>query len=229
MKVLVVEDSEEYQKIILRTLGGFDVTCVSSAEEADVQLRNSTFDIALIDINLPEKDGYSLISEIQANPEVNSIPIMCLSARSSINDKITAFSLGADDYLTKPFDPLELLARINSKLKKSRRLKEGELKSVIGNIEIDHARHRVLVTENDAPKEVSLTQTEFKILCCLARRPDQIFTRDQLLVAAWGDSTKVLERVVDAHVCLLRKKLSTKTNYIKPVSGIGYKLHMPKK
>jgi DNA-binding response OmpR family regulator len=229
MKVLVVEDSEEYQKIIARTLGEFNVTCTSSAEEAGVQLRNSTFDLALIDINLPKKDGYTLISEMQSNPETSSMPIMCITGRASITDKITAFSLGADDYITKPFDPLELLARINSKLKKRRKQQDSELRSHIGGIEIDHARHRVLVDDGEFANEVNLTQTEFKILCCLARRPEQVFTRDQLLVAAWGGDAQVLERVVDAHVCLLRKKLSTKVNYIKPVSGIGYKLQIPKK
>lgn len=228
MKVLVVEDSEEYQKIILRTLGDFQVTCAGSAEEADLKLKTSTFDIALIDINLPQKDGYSLISEIQANPETSSMPIMCLSGRTSITDKITAFSLGVDDYVTKPFEPLELLARMTAKLKKTRKQKENELKSVVGAIEIDHVRHKVLMNENNATREVNLTQTEFKILCCLARRPEQVFTRHQLLVAAWGTGTHVLERVVDAHVCLLRKKLSATTNYIKPVSGMGYRLQIPK-
>lgn len=224
MKVLVVEDSEEYQKIISRTLSHYAITLAGSAEDAFVILKKEHFDLILVDINLPKKDGYSLISEIQSNDELADVPLMCLTGRKDITDKITAFSLGADDYITKPFDPLELKARVESRFKKNHRKKSQDLTTTVGEIEIDHARHRVTIMVDAEKKEVTVTQTEFKILCCLARRPDQVYTRDQLLVAAWGEDARVLDRVVDAHVCLLRKKLGPCSKYIKAVTGVGYKL-----
>lgn len=224
MKVLVVEDSEEYQKILQRTLGEYRVVCVGTAEEASVQIRNSTFDLILVDINLPQRDGYSLIGEIQTKIDASETVVMCLTGRSGLTDKVTAFSLGADDYITKPFDPLELRARVEARLKKVGRRRASELRTTVGDIEIDHARHRVSVGAAGDRREVDITQTEFKILACLARRPDQVFTRDQLLVAAWGDDASVLERVVDVHICLLRKKLGASSHRIRAVTGIGYKL-----
>lgn len=224
MKVLVVEDSEEYQKIIGRTLSDYTVTLAGSAEDASAILKKDTFDLILVDINLPKKDGYSLISEIQASHDLTEVPLLCLTGRKEITDKVTAFSLGADDYITKPFDPLELRARIDSRFKKTRRKNSKDLTTTVGEIEIDHARHRVTILMDSEKVEVEVTQTEFKILCCLARRPDQVYTRDQLLVAAWGEDARVLERVVDAHVCLLRKKLGPYSKYIKAVTGVGYKL-----
>lgn len=224
MKMLIVEDSEEYQEILTRTFGDHDVQCVSSAEEATLALVDGDYDVILVDINLPRKDGYSLITEIQANPEMTDVTVMCLTGRKETTDKVTAFSLGADDYITKPFDPIELRARVEAKLKKSARRKQKEMKTVVGNIEIDHVRHRVSVQETDRQREIIVTQTEFKLLSCLARRPEQVYTRDQLLVTAWGDDARVLDRVVDAYVCTLRKKLGTTSHKIKAVTGVGYKL-----
>lgn len=223
-KILIVEDSPEFQLIISRTLPDFHLCCRASAEEASLELQNEKFDLILLDINLPQRDGYSLLTEIQSKPATASIPVLCLTGRKEITDKVTAFSLGADDFITKPFDPIELRARVEAKLKKLTRAKNDEQITVIGEIEIDHSRHRVAIIEGERRREVQITQTEFKILCCLSRRPEQVYTRDQLLVAAWGEDARVLDRVVDAHVCLLRKKLGKYSSYIKAVSGLGYKL-----
>lgn len=224
MKILAVEDSTEFQMLIVHALGEYQVTCVATADEAGQKLRNNSYDLILIDINLPGRDGYSLLGEIQSQSELSEIPILCLTGRSEITDKVTAFSLGADDYLTKPFNPLELKARVDSKLKKIGKKKTKELLTIVGDIEIDLARHRVTVLEGDKRVEVEVTQIEFKILACLARRPEQVYTRDQLLVAAWGDDARVLDRVVDTHICMIRKKLGSKEFSIKAVTGIGYKL-----
>ncbi len=229
MKILTIEDTTEYQKIISHALSGHSVLCRTTVDEALMALRNENFDLIIVDINLPGKDGYSLLVEIQGNNELADIPVLCITGRKEITDKITAFSLGADDYLTKPFDPLELKARVESKLKKYKRKKMGMQTTVIGEIEIDHERHRVSIRTPNENREVDVTQTEFKILCCLARRPEQVYTRDQLLVAAWGEDARVLERVIDSHVCLLRKKLGYHGHYIRAVSGIGYKITALKK
>lgn len=223
-RVLFVEDAIEYQKIISYTLNEYVLTCASTVSEASAFLKSKEFDLILVDITLPDRDGYTLLAEIQSNPSTANIPVLCLSERNEITDKVTAFSLGADDYITKPFDPLELRVRVETRLKKIARKKEEDRITIIGEIEIDHARHRVMIGPKNNRREVEVTQTEFKILCSLARRPDQVYTRDQLLVAAWGEDANVLDRVVDTHVCLLRKKLGVCSNYIKAVKGVGYKI-----
>lgn len=227
--LLAVEDSPEYQSIIARTLSEYKVTICATVEEALALLEQFTFDLLIIDINLPDRDGFSLLAEARALSTTSSTPILCLTGRKEITDKITAFSLGADDYLTKPFDPLELRARVDAKLRQLTKQNTDKTVTLIGDIEIDHGRHRVAVLDGSKRIEVSITPTEFKLLSCLARRPEQVFTRDQLLVAAWGEDASVLDRVVDTHICLLRKKLGSYSHCIKAVSGIGYKIFVPTK
>lgn len=224
-RILVVEDSEVYQKIISQTLSHLQVTFATSAEEAMSKLKNETFECILMDINLPYINGFFLLTEILTNKRFESVPVICLSVRQDITDKVTAFNLGADDYLTKPFDPIELRARVENRIKKSLKLRSESTVFSVGNISIDHGRHRVLVRDGQHDVEIPLTQTEFKLLSCLARRPEQVFTRDQLLISAWGEDASVLDRVVDVHVCLLRKKLGDKCSHtVKALSGVGYKL-----
>src|SRR5262245_23326752 len=123
-QILLVEDAEEYQKIVTRALGQHRVTCVSTVDDALCSLKENEFDLILLDINLPKRNGYSLLSELQATPLERPIPVLCLTGKSEITDKVTAFSLGADDYIVKPFDPIELKARVDAKLTKFRRLAE---------------------------------------------------------------------------------------------------------
>lgn len=222
--LMVVEDSEDFQKLISRTFASYKLTICGSFAEAVANLDKHKFDLVLVDIGLPDKSGYELINEVQSHKINSEIPVLCLTGRTNVTDKVTAFSLGADDYITKPFDPLELRARIDAKLKKAlKSARDGEHLSV-GDIDIDLARHRVQVRNVDSSQEAEVTQTEFKLLCAMARRPDQVFTRDQLLIAAWGEDARVLDRVVDVHICSLRKKLGHCSKYIKAVPGVGYRI-----
>lgn len=224
-KILLVEDSLEFQKIVSRTLAHHKVTVVASAEEASQKLYQENFDLVLLDITLPGKSGFSFLSELQADPKTREIPVFCISGKTEITDKTTAFTLGADDYLSKPFDPIELKARVDAKLNKNRRkeIVSSELK--IGKLRIDKNLHRVFLNDRSGESsEIPLTQTEFKILCFLARRMGQVYTRDQLLIGVWGEDAGVLDRVVDVHVCSLRKKLKSLSGYIRAVPGVGYAL-----
>jgi DNA-binding response OmpR family regulator len=227
-KILLVEDSDHYQKIVVRALGHLQVQCTGTVDEALVLLRNEEFDLILLDISLPKRDGYTLLSEMQSDLNVNPIPIICLTGKTGVTDKVTAFSLGADDYMMKPFDPIELKARVDSKLNKKRR-EQNKLDLVsVGELEIDNARHRVSLKRNNQKVEILVTQTEFKLLSCLAKKPGQVFTRDQLLVAAWGPDADVLDRAVDVHLCSLRKKLNANAHYIQSVPGVGYRFTLEK-
>lgn len=224
MRILVVEDSIEYQQIISKIFGDKKIKQVSSAEEASAALAEEQFGLVLLDLTLPERDGYSLITEIQTNSNYSEAPIICLTGRKEITDKITAFSLGVEDYITKPFDPLELKARVEARLRKLFQKSNLAMITNIGDIEIDNARHRVTILKSSERIEVQLTQTEFKILCLLANKLEIVYSRDQILVSAWGDNARVLDRAVDSHICSLRKKLKSRTHHIKAVAGVGYKL-----
>lgn len=150
--------------------------------------------------------------------------MICVTGKTEVTDKITAFSLGAEDYLVKPFDPLELRARVDAKLKNFTNREEKHSSLKVSNIEINLSTHSVTLVDSEERYEINLTQTEFKILVCLARRPEQVFTRDQLLVSVWGESARVTDRAVDTHVCALRRKIHEGDLSIRSVPGIGYKL-----
>lgn len=224
--ILLVEDSESFQKIVVRALGHHRVQCAADVDEGLRLLRQQSFDLILLDISLPKRDGYSFLTELQSDPEASRIPVICLTAKTEVTDKVTAFSLGADDYVVKPFDPLELRARVDGKFAKQGREQAKADLIAVGGIEIDQNRHRVSVLLGHEKKEVPVTQTEFKLLTCLARRPEQVFTRDQLLVAAWGEDANVLDRVVDVHLCALRKKLKGFASCIEAVPGVGYRFSL---
>jgi two-component system phosphate regulon response regulator PhoB len=221
-KLLLVEDSEDIQKIVKRALNEHVVTICTSVDEATTVLRSQHADLILLDINLPLKNGYSLLQEVAANHDFRDIPVICLTGRTDLTDKITAFSMGAEDYVVKPFDPIELQARINAKLKRRASAKANILN--VGGIEVDVSSHRVKVIEGNQSREVSLTQTEFKLLYTMARSVDRVFSRDQLLVSAWGEDARVNDRVVDVHLCSLRKKLGKTATSIQAVPGVGYRL-----
>jgi DNA-binding response OmpR family regulator len=221
--ILLVEDSPEFQKLVSRSLGHHKITVAESVDEASRLLRQTRFDLVLLDISLPKRDGYALLSEIQSDAELSGVPVICLTGKTEVTDKVTAFSLGADDYIVKPFHPIELKARVDGRLNKHGRRVESESLLKVANLEIDRTTHRVTVRDGRAEREVKLTQTEFKLLCLLVARPEQVYSRDQLLVAAWGEDADVLDRAVDVHLCSLRKKLGVCGAAIEAVPGIGYR------
>ncbi len=127
-RILVVEDSEEYQRIVKRTLSHHDVHCVFSADDVWPLLDQDDVELILLDIHLPRRDGFSLLEELQSKERTREIPVMFLTGKSSITDKVTAFSLGAVDYIVKPFDPIELRARVDARLTRGRRKKPPKKK-----------------------------------------------------------------------------------------------------
>lgn len=200
-------------------MSDYETTCVDTVDAAWSVLRNRQIDLVLLDLGLEKKDGYVLLTDMQNDPAFRDIPVMCVSGRVNLTDKVTAFSLGADDFIAKPFDPIELKSRVSAKLRRCKR--QAEATSIrVGAIEIDRARHVVIIDG----REAAVTQTEFKLLSALAKRPDHVYSRDQLLVAAWGENANVLERVVDVHLCSLRRKLGAFSHYVRAVPGVGYKL-----
>ena len=224
-KMLVVENNVQYHKLISQTLRGFDLNFATTVEEAILKLKSSTFDCILVDMNFPERSRLFLLNEVLKNEQFEKTPVLCMGENEDVTDRVTALDMGADDFIVKPFNSLEFRARIENKIRKSIKQKRENQVTAIGNMSIDHARHRVLVRNGQSEVEVPVTQTEFKLLTCLARSPEQVYSREQLLASAWGDEAGVLERVVDVHICLLRKKLGVKCSHtVKALSGVGYKL-----
>jgi two-component system alkaline phosphatase synthesis response regulator PhoP len=223
IKILVVEDEAPIQELLQFNLerSKYRVKVVDSGEEALTVAAQYQPDLILLDIMLPGADGLEVCKQLKANPETDRIPIIMLTALCEEADIVTGLELGADDYMTKPFSPRVLLARVKAAL---RRIETGRPEATGATINahtiaIDAARHKVAV----AGESVALTFTEFKVLQLLAGQPGRVFTRYQIVDAVHGDDYPVTDRSVDVQIVGLRKKLGEAGQYIETVRGIGYR------
>jgi DNA-binding response OmpR family regulator len=222
-KILLLEDSEESQVIILNALGReHQITVSESVEQACSLLRQDRFELILLDLTLPERDGYSLLSELETSFPDLEVPVICISSREKDADKVAAFSLGAEDYLVKPFSVAELRARVNAKLRKAGRRREASTAVTIGDLRLNRDSWQAAVRSTTGWTDLGLTPTEFKLLFHLASQPDRVYTREQLLTAVWNNDAEVFDRAVDVHICSLRRKLEVSDVQIKAVRGVGY-------
>lgn len=229
-KVLLIEDALEYQKIVVATLSGrYTVQCAGDAEEALSVLAKESFDILLIDVGLPGRDGLSLCHQLREDPRLVNTPILMVTGRSDTADIIQGFEAGADDYIQKPFRPEELRVRIDARLKRARasmaagaslatsdRFDQGDLRFSVG-------LQRVSQIVNGVDQPLELTPNEFKILYFLARSEGRTRSRHEILKEVWGEHLHVIERTVDKHVCALRRKLGSAGRYVASVAGEGYR------
>jgi two-component system alkaline phosphatase synthesis response regulator PhoP len=221
-RILVVDDEEDILELVRYNLekDGYRVMSVTSGEEALEAIREEFPDAIVLDLMLPGQDGLDVCRKLKSAPDTNSIPIVMLTAKGEDADIVTGLELGADDYVTKPFSPRVLLARIRAVLRrKSKEALTEDSVIAIGDLTINPARHEVKV----GIKPVTLTATEFSILQYLARRPGWVFTRDQIISAVKGDDYPVTERSVDVQIVGLRKKLGDSGNVIETVRGVGYR------
>ena len=220
--ILVVDDEPQIAEIArdyLR-LAGFDVIVAGDGVRALEAARGRRPDLVVLDLGLPGLDGLDVTRALRKESD---IPIIMLTARVAEDDRLRGLEIGADDYVTKPFSPRELVARVRAVLRRSeRRHIEGDLLRV-SDLVIDAAR--MSVRRGDEP--IDLTPTEFQILATLARHPGRVFTRAQLLDAARGTDAEAYERAVDSHVKNIRRKLERDPHapkYLETVYGIGYRL-----
>ncbi len=183
-------------------------------------LEESTTDLIILDLMLPDADGFDVCKDLRRNEKFSSIPIIMLTAKGEETDKILGLELGADDYVTKPFSPKELVARVKAVLRRGEQEEEFKKLTVGGILELDLQKYRVSIQE----KPVDLTSTEFKILKLLASKKGWVFSRAQILEYLWGHEKAVLDRTVDVHIRNLRQKLGKASNFIKNIRGVGYKL-----
>lgn len=217
--VLVVEDDPKLGREIQYTLreSGFDVTLIADGAEA-VHEDPEDYRLVVLDLMLPGKHGFDILKEFR---ERSDVPVIILTARTDTHDKVRGFELGGDDYLTKPFWPAELVARVHARLR--RPSIEHDADRSLGPLEIDFEQRLVSVDG----EEIGLTRTEFDILATLARRPGAAITRRRLVERCLDEEREGTERTLDVHVSRIRKKLGEASELLETVWGIGYKLVPP--
>jgi len=221
-RILVVDDEEDILELVSYNLTkeNFQVTCATSGEEALQKLKKETFDIILLDLMLPGRDGLDTCRVLKNSPETSHIPVVMITAKSEDTDVVLGLELGADDYVTKPFSPRVLLARIKAILRRNQS-ETADDRSVIKahDLVINPSRHEVRVKES----LVNLTATEFSILHFLAKRPGWVFSREQIIDSVKGTDYPVTDRSVDVQIVGLRKKLGEIGELIETVRGVGYR------
>jgi two-component system phosphate regulon response regulator PhoB len=225
--VLVVEDEEDIRELVSYNLlkDGYQVAGVASGEDALAAVAAKPPDVILLDLMLPGLDGLSVCRRLKGEAATESIPILMLTAKGEESDIVAGLNLGADDYITKPFSPKVLLARLKAVLRRraaGSASDEGEEDGdaiEIRDLMIHPGRHEVRV----CGKPVELTATEFRLLQFLAKRPGWVFTREQILDGVHGDNYAITDRAVDVQIVGLRRKLESAGHDIETVRGVGYR------
>ena len=224
-RILVVDDDRQIARLVQSYLqqSGFTVLTAYDGEEALHAIRREKPDLIVLDLMLPKRDGLEITRILRGDANLASMPILMLTARVEDVDKLIGLELGADDYLTKPFNPQEVVARVKAILRRSSgALKPAQIIQIRG-LRIDLDRHAATI--NDAP--IDLTPTEFDILRTLMQNADHAFTRAELIEKALGYTYDGLDRTIDSHIKNLRKKIEAdpaKPEYLETVFGIGYRL-----
>ncbi len=220
--ILVIDDEEDILELIRfhLTREGYGVAVSTTGEEAISMARSAPSDLIVLDLMLPGMDGLEVAKALKMDPKTRSVPIIMLTARGEDADIVAGLEIGADDYVTKPFSPRVLSARVKTVLRRSTAEPVGkDLILSIHELEIDPGRRRVAA----GGRPMDLTYTEFQLLWVLARRPGWVFTRSQIVDAVRGSDYPVTDRSVDVQVVGLRKKLGPYGKYIETVRGVGYR------
>lgn len=220
MKVLIVDDEILIRNVIKEYLKieNIEFDEADNGTKAIELVNNNQYDCIIMDIMMPKLDGFSAIKEIR---KTNNSKIIVLSARTEEFDKLTGFDLGIDDYVTKPFSPKELIARIKAVCKRNNK----EIKIIsLGGIELNELSRTVTIDKEN----VELTHTQFDLLSLFLKNQGMVFSRDMIIEKIWGYTYEAEDRTIDAHIKLLRNKLGKYKDYIKTVRGVGYKLEYEK-
>ncbi len=220
--ILVVDDEEDILELVRFNLAkeGYHVSGALTGEDALKRARSDSFDLIVLDLMLPGIDGLEVTKKLKSNDKTQHIPIVMLTAKGEEADIVTGLELGADDYITKPFSPKVLIARVRTALRR-KVAKPGDDTAVVQIHELEIHPGRRSVSTKGTP--VELTYTEFQVLYLLARRPGWVFTRSQIVDSVRGDDYPVTDRSVDVQIVGLRKKLGPYGGYIETVRGVGYR------
>jgi len=224
-KILVVDDEKDIGELLVYSLQqeGCDVDVIQDGQQVLGRLQTKTYDLVILDLMLPGMSGIEICRQIKKDPELESLPVIMLTAKSTETDKIVGLEMGADDYITKPFSPREVVARVKAVLRRSedrQPLRSSQKEIIFETLKMDLSRYEVFVDD----VEVKLTNTEFKILQCLIEKPGHVFNRSQLIDFALGKDVSVVDRTIDVHITNLRKKLGAIGSQIESIRGVGYRI-----
>jgi DNA-binding response OmpR family regulator len=220
-KILVVDDEPDAVELIEFNLkgAGFDVVTAADGTDALKKARTFSPDLLILDLMLPEVDGLEVCKVLRRDSATAGLPIIMLTAKAAEIDRVLGLELGADDYITKPFSPRELVLRVKNLLRREKRDLKAADRITVGELSIDIPRHLVAV----AGKKVDLTVTEFKLVSVLAQRRGRVQSREQLLRDVWEYDNLIDTRTVDTHMRRLREKLGKAARYLDTVRGVGYR------
>lgn len=218
-RILVVDDDRQITRLVATYLekAGFSVLTAFDGENALRVIRHERPDLVVLDLMLPKQDGWEITRRVRADEHLATIPILMLTARVEDTDKILGLELGADDYLSKPFNPREVVARVRAILRRAGGTLKASRVLESGVLRLDPDRHTVRVSD----ETVEMTPTEFEILRVLMENPDHAFTRGELVEKALGYEYEGMERTLDSHIKNLRKKIGS--DHIETVFGVGYR------
>jgi two-component system phosphate regulon response regulator PhoB len=222
-KILVADDEPDALELIEVNLkgAGYEVLVAADGREALQKARATMPDLILLDIMLPEMDGLEVCKALRRDAATSLLPIIMLTARTAEIDRVLGLELGADDYITKPFSPRELILRVKNVLKRATAAPAGGERIQFGGLVIDQSRH----TATYLGKPLELTATEFKLVTVLAGRKGRVQTRENLLKDVWGYNSLIDTRTIDTHMRRLRDKLGGAAKYLDTVRGVGYRFH----
>lgn len=221
-KILIVEDDRSLASVLEYNFSnaGYDVVCSHDGQDGINQARTKNPDLIMLDLMIPVVDGVEVCRRLRAEEKTRHTPIMMLTAKAEETDQLIGFSVGADDYVVKPFSVRVVMERVKSLLRRQQRGNGGGNDTVAsGGITVDRMKHRASVDG----KPMDLTPSEFRLLDTLMRNPGRAFDRSELIDSALGADTLVLERTIDVHIRSLRKKLGDNANLVQTVRGVGYR------
>ncbi len=219
--VLIIEDERALTEVLTYNLRreGFEPVVAHDGQEGLRRAEDLLPELILLDLMLPQFNGLEVCRALRAGKNTKRIPIIMMTAKAEETDQVVGFSMGADDYVTKPFSVKVLMQRIHAQLRKIEEPPDNVERIEHRGIVIDFRRHQAFLGE----QPIELTPTEFRLLACMLRQPGRAFDRDQLMTYALGDSVVVLERTIDVHVKSLRRKLGDARDFVETVRGVGYR------
>jgi DNA-binding response OmpR family regulator len=223
-KIVVIEDEPDILEVLSYNLKreGYEVFTASDGVRGVALIKREAPDLVLLDLMLPGMDGVEICSTIKKDPQTQGTLIIMVTAKGEESDIVLGLGVGADDYITKPFSPKELIARVKAVLRRGILVDKVAVKDRIevGDLTIDSVKYKVSI----AGKEVKLTATEFRLLHYLASNPGRVFSREQLLNRALGDDVVIVDRNIDVHIRGIRKKLDVDPPLIETIRGVGYRM-----
>lgn len=222
--IAIVDDEPDIIELVSVNLkkSGFNANSFQNGEDFYDFLKTNVPDLVILDLMLPDTDGLEICKFLRKDDKYQNTYIIMLTAKDEEIDKVLGLEIGADDYITKPFSPKELIARVKALFRRKDKIEKDSVLIIDNILMIDPLKYEVYVND----ERIELTSTEFKILHIMAKKPGRVFSREQLLDHLWGNEKIVLDRTIDVHITHLREKLKSASKYIKNIRGIGYKIEL---